>query len=137
MAAGLIVNVDVSDVQTAVRFYEAGLGIEFRRWLFRGAVAEMAAAGVRLYLIQQEPGSLAVAGTEIRRDYTTHWTPVHIDVVVDDLDAAVRRAVTAGAAFDGRIVRGDYGRFAALRDPFGHGVCLLQFEGGGYDRVER
>jgi len=135
MTTGLIVNVDVSDVEAAARFYAEGLGIEFRRWLFGGTVAEMSTAGVTLYLIEQARGSLAVAGTDIRRDYGPHWTPVHVDVLVDDLDAALRRAIAAGATFSGEIVRGDYGRFAPLRDPFGHGVCLLQLAPGGYDRV--
>lgn len=136
MTTGLIVNIDVSDVETAVTFYNEGLGIDFQRWLFEGAVAEMASGGIHIYLIQQDPGSVAVEGTDIRRDYSTHWTPVHLDVVVDDLEAALQRAIEAGAISNGEIVRSDYGRLAALRDPFGHGVCLLQFEDGGYDRVE-
>ena len=26
-----------------------------------------------------------------------------------------------------------WGRMATLSDPFGHGFCLIQFAGGGYD----
>jgi len=33
----------------------------------------------------------------VTRDYGRHWTPVHIDFVVDDVEAALRRAVDAGA----------------------------------------
>lgn len=28
-----------------------------------------------------------------------------------------------------------YGRLALLHDPFGHGLCLLQFDGKGYDEL--
>jgi hypothetical protein len=28
-----------------------------------------------------------------------------------------------------------YGRLALLHDPFGHGLCLLPFEGKGYDEL--
>jgi hypothetical protein len=28
-----------------------------------------------------------------------------------------------------------WGRMVVLSDPFGHGVCLLEFRGAGYDAV--
>ncbi len=37
------------------------------------------------------------------RDYPRHWTPLHL------------------------------GKLAVLEDPFGHGPCLLEFRGRGYD----
>ena len=37
------------------------------------------------------------------RDYVRHWTPIHCDVVVDDLDLALARALDAGAAQEGVI----------------------------------
>jgi uncharacterized glyoxalase superfamily protein PhnB len=60
---------------------------------------------------------------------------VHLDFVVGDLDAAVERAQAAGARVEGEL--GDYawGRIARLSDPFGHGLCLLEFRGRGYDEV--
>src|SRR5258708_22626997 len=38
----------------------------------------------------------ASAGSQARRNYGRHWTPVHLDFVVEDLDAAVQRAHAQG-----------------------------------------
>ena len=67
------------------------------------------------------------------RDYGRHSTPVHLDFVVEDVEAAVERAVAAGVEVP--IEQHEYGKMAVLADPFGHGFCLLQFEGRGYDEI--
>ena len=33
------------------------------------------------------------------------------------------------------LLPGFWGRIAILADPFGHGLCLLQFSGRGYDTI--
>lgn len=132
----VIINIDVPDLRIARQFYEAGLGFEFSRILFEGSVAELTAAGTKLYLIEQKQGSIAVKGTSIARDYSSHWTPVHLDVLVEDIEVALANAVGAGAILNGEINMYRWGKLASLRDPFGHGVCLLQFHGKGYDLVQ-
>ena len=77
--------------------------------------------------------ALPAPGAASVRDYRRHWTPVHLDFVVDDVSAAVARAVAAGAKLEGGIQSFGWGRQATLGDPFGHGFCLLQFSGEGYD----
>ena len=52
-----------------------------------------------------------------------------------DVSAAVDRAVAAGAQLEGEIETFSWGRQATLSDPFGHGFCVLQFRGQGYDAV--
>jgi predicted enzyme related to lactoylglutathione lyase len=69
------------------------------------------------------------------RGYDRHWTPVHLDFAVDDLEAAVAQAVAAGARLELQIAERKWGRIAVLADPFGHGFCLLQFVGRGYDEI--
>ena len=64
-----------------------------------------------------------------------HWTPVHLDVVVDALGPALARALAEGAVSEGPIREAKWGRMALLADPWGHGVCLLQFVGRGYDEL--
>ncbi|MNF02370.1 Glyoxalase-like domain protein [compost metagenome] len=56
-------------------------------------------------------------------------------MVVDDLDAALVQAVAAGARQEGAIREADWGRIVTIADPFGHGWCLLQFRGRGYDEI--
>lgn len=62
---------------------------------------------------------------------------MHLDVVVDDLDAALARAVGAGAQAETAIRTEAWGRIVVLADPFGHGFCLIQFQGRGYDELVR
>ncbi|MFN2387165.1 MAG: VOC family protein [Thermoanaerobaculia bacterium] len=130
----LLANVDVDDLEKAVAFYGRGLGLTVGRRFGTGAV-EMLGASCPLYLLVKPQGSPAgVEGGPVR-DYRRHWTPVHLDFVVTDLESAVRRAELAGAALEGEIRTQAWGRMANLADPFGHGFCLLEFRGRGYDEV--
>lgn len=54
---------------------------------------------------------------------------------VDDVDAAVERALRAGAILEAPARDAPYGRIAMLGDPFGHGFCLLAFGERGYDAL--
>ena len=69
------------------------------------------------------------------RDYRRHWTPVHLDFIVDDLDAVVARLLERGGRLDRRVKPRDYGRIANMADPFGNGFDLIEFSGGGYDNL--
>jgi lactoylglutathione lyase len=83
-------------------------------------------------------GSTPFAGADdagARRTYGRHWTPVHLDFVVPDIDAAVARAEAAGAVREGAIADHAWGRIALFSDPFGNGFCVLQFVGRGYDAI--
>jgi predicted enzyme related to lactoylglutathione lyase len=60
---------------------------------------------------------------------------VHLDVVVRDVDAAVARAVSAGATLEGDPQTYGWGKLALLADPFGNGFCLVEFLGRGYDEI--
>ena len=55
--------------------------------------------------------------------------------MVDDLEAAVARAETAGARRESDIAAQPWGRIAMFSDPFGNGFCLLTFTGRGYDEI--
>lgn len=131
----LLINIDVADLETAIAFYHDGLGFDFKRRLFGGAVAEMALGNTEIFLIEREPGSEAVSGLPIVRDYGRHWTPVHLDLIVEDLEAAIERAVKAGAVPPTKTGDYDWGAIAPMADPFGNGFCLLRFKGRGYDGV--
>jgi len=128
----LLLNIDVPDLAAAEAFYAAAFGLEPGRRLGDGAV-ELLGAQVPLYLLRKDAGSTGATGS--RRDYARHWTPLHCDVVVDDLDPALARATAAGAVQEGGIREATWGRIVQLADPFGHGWCLLQFLGRGYDEI--
>ncbi|MFE3972286.1 VOC family protein, partial [Stenotrophomonas sp. YIM B13575] len=45
------------------------------------------------------------------------------------------RVVAAGATLAQSVRERRWGRIAVLSDPFGHGFCLIQFSGEGYDAL--
>ena len=171
----LLLNIDVPDVETGVRFYTAAFALEVGR-RFGTDFVELLGWPATVYLLAKAAGTVG-AGGDLRR-YGRHWTPVHADIVVDDVDAAVARAVGAGAKLEAPVETvvtflltcsaaaeatfacaavssalddicsltavnsleapakdTAYGRIAMLADPFGHGFCLLQFNGQGYDAL--
>ncbi|MDH5823203.1 VOC family protein [Luteimonas sp. RD2P54] len=128
----LLLNIDVDDLAGAERFYCAAFGLTPARRL-GSEVLELAGAEVPVFLLCNAAGSAAVGDT--RRDYRRHWTPLHCDVVVEDVEAALDRARAAGARQEGEIRSAAYGRIVQLADPYGHGWCLIQFQGRGYDEI--
>lgn len=123
----VLINIDVPDLQAGIAFYQAALGLRLHRVLDED-VAEMHGAGCVLYLLQNPAGSSSTATAEIRRDYARHWTPVHMDFVVDDLDVATARAEAAGARRESAPVAWRGSTCITYADPFGHGFCLIQFD---------
>lgn len=111
--------IDVDDVDRAVEFYGRGLGLTVVESHPDWAQIKL---GAQTFWIMKTP---AGAQGEISRDYRRHWTPVHLDFTVDDIDAAVRRAVDAGGKLEGEIQRGPKGGLANLVDPAGNGVDLV------------
>jgi predicted enzyme related to lactoylglutathione lyase len=129
----IIINIDVPEIEPAARFYAEALGLIHTRTL-DGDTAELRGAAATLYLLKKAPGSTAVEQPAITRGYQRHWTPVHFDLVVDDVDAAARRAMAAGARQGTGHLDWRGSRCISFSDPFGHGFCFIQFERNGtYD----
>jgi predicted enzyme related to lactoylglutathione lyase len=131
----VVVNIDVDDLEKAIAFYSTGLGLHLGRRLFDGSVAEMSGASSTIQLLLKAPGSSPASSLPVTRGYQRHWTPVHLDFAVEDISAAVERAIHAGATLEGTVQSHAWGHLATMSDPFGHGFCLLQFLGRGYDDV--
>lgn len=131
----VLINIDVPDLTRAIAFYRDGFGLTVARRLGPSAV-ELVGASLRIYLLEH-PADSAPLPTQsaARRDYSRHWTPVHLDFVVADVDAAVARACAAGARLEKPVGEHAWGRIALLADPFGHGVCVLSFSERGYDAI--
>ncbi|MHB8912790.1 MAG: VOC family protein, partial [Lysobacter sp.] len=94
----LLINIDVPVLAPALAFYLAAFGLHVGRRFGDDAI-ELLGADAPVYLLHKAPGTHAAG--ESRRDYARHWTPIHCDVVVDDLDAALARAIAAGAVQEG------------------------------------
>jgi predicted enzyme related to lactoylglutathione lyase len=128
----ILINIDVPDLSRAIAFYTDAFDLKVTRRFGDGG-AELSGWPTRLYLLLKPAGTVG-AGSDPRR-YDRHWTPVHLDVVVDDIDAALARALAAGAILENPIRDNAWGRICVLADPFGHGLCLIQFLGRGYGEI--
>ncbi len=131
----LLVNIDVDDLERATQFYCQGLGLQVGR-RFDGWT-ELLGASSPIYLLPNAAGTPVSSRSGEKRHYGRHWTAVHLDFVVDDIEAAVERAKAAGASLEQPPQQHAYGLLALLADPFSNGFCLIQFTGRGYDEIAR
>jgi predicted enzyme related to lactoylglutathione lyase len=133
----LSINIDVDDLERGVAFYTEAVGLTpVRR--FGGSAVELAGAPVPVYLLPKPPATPpfpGAEGSEARRDYARHWTPVHVDFLVEDVERALTRAVGAGARVESQIETFRWGRMALMSDPFGNGFCLIQVDAAGYQAM--
>jgi predicted enzyme related to lactoylglutathione lyase len=133
-AMDLLVNVDVDDLSKGIAFYQRALCLQIGR-RFGSFGVEMLGASSAIYLLRKPEGTRASTEADDVRRYGRHWTPIHLDFVVPDIVAAVNRAIDAGATMEGEIRTHNWGRIAQMADPFGHGICLIEFLGHGYDEI--
>lgn len=139
MSMDFLVNIDVDDLEKAVDFYQTAFGLKVGRRLGAAGV-EMLGGPAPIYLLVKAAGTASsnASGSNAQlqsRRYARHWTPVHLDFIVRDIDAAIARARAAGAQLEADAATAAWGKLALLADPFGHGFCLLQFIGRGYDEI--
>jgi predicted enzyme related to lactoylglutathione lyase len=128
----VLINIDVPDLEAATEFYTTAFDLRVGRRFGADAV-ELTGWPSPVYLLRKDAGTIG-AGNQ-PRTYERHWTPVHLDVAVEDIGNAVARAVQAGAHFEHDASPAPYGKIAMLADPFGHGICLIEFIGRGYDAI--
>jgi catechol 2,3-dioxygenase-like lactoylglutathione lyase family enzyme len=128
--------IDVPDLERAIAFYGQGLGLRVGRRLGADWAELLSPQGGVVDLLTNAAGTAPLGEAHPqRRGYERHWTPVHLDFVVDDVDAVARRLVELGATLERPVQDRRWGRMANLADPFGHGIDLLQFKGRGYDEL--
>jgi predicted enzyme related to lactoylglutathione lyase len=126
----LRICIDVPDVTRAVDFYSRTFGLAS---VARDGFVELVGAPVPIDILPRQAGSTTAPPANATRTYERHWTPLHLDFVVDDVDAAVARAVALGATLEAGPIDLPFARSAQLSDPFGHGLCILQMTERGYE----
>jgi len=130
----LLVNIDVDDLHRAIVFYTGAFDLRIGRRFGTDGV-ELLGASAPIYLLVKAPGTQPFANAKQLRDYGRHWTSVHLDFVVQGIDKALARAVAAGATVERPTQSSSWGKLALLVDPFGNGLCLVEFLGRGYDEI--
>ena len=128
--------IEVTELPDGIKFYCDGLGLTLKRRLSPTWV-ELAGANLPIYLLANRPTLADLGSKQVVRSYERHWTPVHLDFIVEDLDQMVAQLISLGASLDRDIKIREYGRIANMADPFGNGFDLIEFTGPGYDAVSR
>lgn len=131
----VLINIDVPDIGEAVSFYQAALGLTLERVVDED-VAELTGASCALFLLRKPAGSATNPVATATRHYTRHWTPVHMDFVVESIEDAGRRAIVAGAKQESECIEWRGSKCISFSDPFGHGFCLIEFVGQTYSASE-
>lgn len=125
------INIDVPELAPAIEFYSAAFGLTLKR-ILDDDVAELTGANVIVYLLANPASSVPTISSQDLRRYDRHWTPVHLDFVVDELAASARRALDAGAKQESECIAWKGSKCITFSDPFGHGFCLIEFEESTY-----
>jgi predicted enzyme related to lactoylglutathione lyase len=128
------VYIEIDDLERGIEFYVDGLGLTVKRRLTERWV-ELAGAQMPIHLLARPEPEFETGDHVLHKDFSRHWTPVHLDFVVDDLEAAVERAVKAGATLERRVDHPGLWQLAALADPFGNGFDLITDPEGAYERL--
>jgi len=128
------INIDVDDLEKGVAFYVAAVGLTPVRRLGDFAV-ELSGAQAPVFLLAKDRGTRPFTGAAVTRDYARHWTPVHLDFLVEDVEGALGRAMSAGARAESTIEAHPWGRMVLLGDPFGNGFCLIELDAAGYGAI--
>lgn len=119
------ISIDVPDLADGVRFYASAFGFSKTAEPVPGGVV-LAAGNTEICLLEKRAGSKPSSQTQETRRYERHWTPVHLDIHVDDLKTALAKALDAGATREQVLESREHESVAFCSDPFGHGFCLIE-----------
>ena len=118
------VSIDVPQLEAGLRFYAEVFGfVETARPFPTMAILDGNNVSVCIHAKSSDSKSSS-AGTD-RRRYDRHWTPVHLDLHVEDFDAVLGKVRAQGGSIENEF-RSQGPRPAAFcSDPFGNGFCVI------------
>lgn len=122
--AKVTICIDVADKTSAQAFYTQALGCELVKE--SDTHVELSADGTTIYLGEHAAGSNPLTLQKAARSYDRHWTPVHLDFIVDDIDVSMAKILELGGVKEGES-QGEWGAAAFCADPFGNGFCILKY----------
>jgi len=117
------VCIDVSEMDKAIQFYTKALGCELVKK--DKEYSELIMDGLTIYLGENAAGTNPLIDGHAIRNYDRHWTPIHLDFTVSNLEQTISSIVELGGVKEGEK-RGDWGSIAFCADPFGNGFCVMQ-----------
>jgi len=120
----ITVCIDVPDKEKAIQFYTKGLGCELVKQ--NSDYVELNTDGLTIYLSKQAPGTNPLIQEKAVRSYERHWTPVHLDFIVSNIEECITTVLEYGGVKEGSK-NGDWGSAVFCSDPFGNGFCILEY----------
>ena len=118
------VSIDVPNLQDGLAFYRDALQLtEVARPIPTYVILQCGSA--QIGIMEKQAGTKPATGSDDVRRYERHWTPVHIDFHLDDFDAALARALNAGAKCEHKFEMQGRPPIAFCSDPFGNGFCIV------------
>ena len=122
MALKATVSIDVSDMKKAIEFYTQAVGCTLKK-KYTDEWQVVSAGSLDIHIQQKDEGTVAAA--ECVRDYSRHWTPVHLDFIVDD----IRPVCELVEKFGGKVEKQAFSEVADIAncaDPFGNGFDFIR-----------
>jgi len=122
-----LVSIDVPDLDLGIEFFSDAFGfVEAARPVT--GYASLKCGDMEIGLLEKAPGTKPAPGSDDVRDYTRHWTPVHLDFYVADFEQTLNAALDAGAKCEQKFEGGKHPPVAFCSDPFGNGFCIIGHE---------
>ena len=127
-----LINIDVPELQPAIDFYEAAVGMQLERVL-DDDVAELTYGSSIIYLLCKADGSGATPGIATSAVLRVTGRPCtstsSSTTSTKPWPARPPQAPSAKAS----VSIGGAPKCVTFSDPFGHGFCLIEFAGDRYE----
>ncbi len=115
------ISIDVPNLEDGLRFYCRVFGWQEKSRPFP-TMAVLDGGNVTICIHEKAAGSHPTP-TGAERGYKRHWTPVHLDLHVPNVDEVLELAIAEGAVVERSFDKPKAVAFCS--DPFGHGFCLI------------
>jgi predicted enzyme related to lactoylglutathione lyase len=117
-------SIDVPILDAGIRFYASVFGFREKARPFP-TMAILDANNVTVCMHEKPAGTKSSPRGSDARRYERHWTPVHIDVHVADLDAVLDKIRAEGGLIETEFRNQGPKPVAFCSDPFGNGFCVI------------
>lgn len=115
--------IDVSEIKQATKFYSTALECEVIEE--KQQSTELSAENTTIHLLEKEENSNPLINNSALRTFKRHWTPVHLDFSVTDIDKTLSLINKFGGQIEDKE-EGEWGVAAFCSDPFGNGFCIIK-----------
>ena len=121
--ANVSVCIDVLDIKKATQFYANALECDIKNEEKKSS--QLTAENITIHLLEKEEKTNPLVNESASRHYSRHWTPVHLDFSVNDVEKTLSLIQKFGGTVEGKE-EGDWGIAAFCADPFGNGFCVIK-----------